>query len=103
MNWTTSSISFKLPRALILVAVYSGYYTALQVAGLERFKPPIANRMEEEKGLLANSFAVVVENIEGPGSLLSTECLGSEASCHHLTHNNQVKLIVGQLGHLTSH
>ena len=44
--------------------------------------------MEEEEGLLADPDAVVMEDGEGPSSLLLPEGLRLEAACHHLIYDN---------------
>ena len=45
----------------------------------------------------------MVEDGEGPPSLLLTERFLTEAPFHHLTHDNQVQLVMGQLRHLATY
>ena len=65
---------------LALVAMDPGYHSTILVASFEGFEAPIADRVEEEERLLADSSAVVMERGVRLASLLPTERLRREAS-----------------------
>ena len=71
--------------------------------GLDRLETPVAHSMEEQDGLLADPCTTVMEDAERSTSLLHPERLRWKATCHHLTYDNLIQLIMGQVSPLTAH
>ena len=81
----------------------SSNHSICHEAGLNGLKAPVAHGVEEKEGLLADPGAIVVEDGKRSASLLLTECLRREAASHHLTHDHQIQLVMGQVSHLTAY
>jgi len=101
-----SCISFRVRCHFVLFTLLpfgSSCYSSGEIASFDGFTSAISNAMEEQKCLLADLHSLVVEDSVGLASLLLSVwgCLPGKAASHHLTHDNQVQLVMGQLCHLT--